>query len=680
MAPAPKSSKKRPASSQAGPKAKKANTAKGTKESSPTKRSKPVTVPQEPDSASGSDSEEDWEDVSSEEEAQAQPMDEDADEYAMDESEDVPEGGEDAQPKVPKDPNASRDGHKAQKVVQEQRKAAKPHSDLLTEAKLVWAPARQKNITSAERQKHIEALMKVIRGKVKDIVFKHDASRIVQTVVKHGKQKDRDEIAVELKGKYKELAQNKYSKFLITKLIRFCPTHRASILTEFQSSVLRLLLHREASSVLADAFELYANAYERSILLREFYGKEATLFTITSGTEDEKQKSRKGLVGLLEGIDGDRKKRVLTALKENLETIFNNPDKGAITHAIVHRALWEYLNTVNTLPDEAEQEKLRREAFENCQEALAEMVHTRDGSRVVREFIARGSAKDRKQILKVLKPHIERMCLDDEAQTVLFTAFDVIDDTKLLSKTIVPEITGAASKLYSTTQGRRSLLYLIVPRTTRHFTPAQIASLAETDSIREKTSKKDPEARQEEILKSASSALLEWIAKDGASLVREPAGALIVTDVMLYADGDKSEAISTLLTPFSSHYPSTSSDPHPIDLPHTSRAYKTLLQGGHFNHRTKSVTPSPAWDATAFAVALVETVDKGVCVNACTKGETGGLFLMAELCTALVNAKDDKAVDAREDIKKWFSGDVRKEIEAGEARGKKALLEQLDRL
>ena len=54
--------------------------------------------------------------------------------------------------------------------------------------------------------------MDVMRGKVKDVVFKHDASRIVQTVVKWGGQKERDEVAVELKGKYKELAQNKYSK------------------------------------------------------------------------------------------------------------------------------------------------------------------------------------------------------------------------------------------------------------------------------------------------------------------------------------------------------------------------------------------------------------------------------------------------------------------------------------
>ena len=43
---------------------------------------------------------------------------------------------------------------------------------------------------------------------------------------------------------------------------------------------------------------------------------------------------------------------------------FNNPDKGAITHAIVHRALWEYLATIHDIQDETEQEKFRREIFE----------------------------------------------------------------------------------------------------------------------------------------------------------------------------------------------------------------------------------------------------------------------------------------------------------------------------
>jgi pumilio family protein 6 len=189
---------------------------------------------------------------------------------------------------------------------------------------------------------------------------------------------------------------------------------------------MRLLLHREASDVLADTFELYANAYERTILLGDFYGKETALFSMTTGSDKDKERARKGLKGVLEGVDGERRKRVLASLKSSLVTMyavlsfhclrsdlvlhsFNNPLKGAVTHAIVHRALWEYLVAINELEDETEREKSRREMFEklksprytirsanddrSCQDVLAEMVHTKDGSRVVREFIAQGSAK-----------------------------------------------------------------------------------------------------------------------------------------------------------------------------------------------------------------------------------------------------------------------------------------------
>ena len=84
---------------------------------------------------------------------------------------------------------------------------------------------------------------------------------------------------------------------------------------------MRMLLHREASSVLADAFELYANAYERTILLREFYGKEAAMFSLTSGSEEDKERAKKGLNGILEGSDVERKRRILGSVKDNLITM-----------------------------------------------------------------------------------------------------------------------------------------------------------------------------------------------------------------------------------------------------------------------------------------------------------------------------------------------------------------------
>ncbi|KAH9837998.1 ARM repeat-containing protein [Rhodofomes roseus] len=672
MATATKSSQKRPATAQAGPKAKREK--KSSKHSGSVvaldkgkKRSRPVTKPvlDEAEESGLDDSEaDDFEDEFGRNGDEA-------------EGEDAEMDG-DLKSAPSKDPNAARESHKAQRALHNERRAAKPHSVLLADAKRAWRLAHQKNIPRAEREKHLTALMDVIRGNVKDIVLKHDASRIVQTVVRYGGEKERNEVAQELKGRYRELAQNKYSKFLVTKLIRFCPAHRASILREFQGHVLRLLLHREASSVLADAFELYTNAYERSILLRDFYGKEASLVgvSVTAGGEEEKERAKKGLKGVLEGLEGERRRRVLNAVKENLVTIFNNPDKGAVSHTIVHRALWEYLSAVVSIEDEAEQEKLRREMFESCQDVLAEMVHTKDGSRSVREFIVHGTAKDRKQIVKAIKPHVQRMCIDDEAQLVLFTALDVIDDTKLTAKSLVSDMTGSASTLYTSPQGRRALIYLVAPRTRRHFTPAQIATLAETDAVRARTSKKDEALRAAEIRKAASDGLLSWLAESGADVAREPGGSLVVCEVMLYAEGDNLPASDNLLKALSAPYPSPDAiSPHLISLPHTSRLYKTLLQGGHFNHSAKAIEPAENWSPASFAKRFVELVGQDTTI-AMARGE--GAFVVAALCEQL--AKSEESAKERKAVSGWFTESVRKEITDAKGKGCAVLLEALDKL
>lgn len=204
------------------------------------------------------------------------------------------------------------------------------------------------------------------------------------------------------------------------------------------------------------------------------------------------------------------------------------------------------------------------------------MVHTKDGSRAVREFLVQGTAKvgskativklsdhpdtfsqDRKQIVKNMKEHARKMAQDDSAQLALFTALDVIEyvilslsfgpgqltharsssDTKMLAKTLIPAITLHASDLYQSSHGCRSLLYPIIPRSRRTLTPAIIATLAETDPIRAKTSKKDADVRAAEVRAAASADLLAWVAKDGKIVSRDTAGSLVVMEVMLEADG-----------------------------------------------------------------------------------------------------------------------------------------------
>ena len=177
-------------------------------------------------------------------------------------------------------------------------------------------------------------------------------------------------------------------QFLVTKLIRSCPAHRTSVLLEFKGHVVRLLLHRESSGVIADAYELYANAFERAILLFDFYGKEVALFTpaLSKGVDTgdkEREELKKGLNGVLDTADMEKRKRILASVKENLDLVcvlslrriasvlieklrLNNTEKGAVSHAIFHRVLWEYLSQLNVLENEDEKERLRRELFEAC--------------------------------------------------------------------------------------------------------------------------------------------------------------------------------------------------------------------------------------------------------------------------------------------------------------------------
>lgn len=226
---------------------------------------------------------------------------------------------------------------------------------------------------------------------------------------------------------------------------------------------------------------------------------------------------------------------------------FENSEKGAVSNAIVHSALWEYLSEVDRLEDQTEAEKLRREMFELCQDSLAEMIHTRHGSLSVRYFTAHGTAKDRKQIVKQLKPHLERIALDGEAQLVLFTLLDVTDDTKMIQKSILSDLTALTKKLYSDANGRRALLYPIVGRNSRHFTPAIIATLAITDSIREKTSKKDENVRREEILKALSEDMLRQVRENVKEMIIDPGGSLLVIEVLLHAEGGMTPFPSDLM-------------------------------------------------------------------------------------------------------------------------------------
>ena len=139
---------------------------------------------------------------------------------------------------------------------------------------------------------------------------------------------------------------------------------------------------------------------------------------------------------------------------------------------------------------------------------------------------------------------------------------------------------------------------------------------------------------------------------------------------------DQSAATQTLLELIATPYPAPAASPsHPIDSSHVARLYKTLLQGGHFDRSSKSITttPSSSFSPPKFASSFLAAVDRDVTV---AMGQGSGAFVIAELCNriSVEGTKEEKRL-----LQMWFT-EGGKSIQGKEMKGKSVLLKSIDTL
>jgi pumilio family protein 6 len=124
-------------------------------------------------------------------------------------------------------------------------------------------------------------------------------------------------------------------------------------------------------------------------------------------------------------------------------------------------------------------------------------------------------------------------------------------------------------------------------------------------------------------------------------------------------------------------YPASAiSPPHPIDASHVARLYKTLLQGGHYDQSSKSITkPSSSFSPSTFASSFLTAVGRDATV-AIAQGN--GAFVVAELCRRVSTEGTDEGKSL---LRTWFTEEgVSKDIRDKEMKGKNVLLESIDTL
>ncbi|KAF9170161.1 pumilio domain member 6 [Mortierella sp. AD011] len=455
----------------------------------------------------------------------------------------------------------TKEANAQKKALRDERRSHKPNAELIYPAKKLWEKLRLKELPKAERQAVMNDMMTLITGKVQEIIFKHDMSRIIQSCLKHGNEAQRNVIAGELVGHYLTLSKSMYGRFIVVKILHYCQKYREAIIKEFYGKVRQLIKHKEASSIIEDAYSVYANSAQRAALIQEFYGPEFRLFKV----EDKKT--------LTEILEQNPAKKA-NIMKHLMETLTGCLEKGTIGFSIVHRGLLEYFEHADA--------KGIQEMLDVMKEQAVEMLHTKEGAQVAMLCLLYATPKDRKAMLKTMKPFVVKICKEEYGHMVMLRMFDVVDDTVLMSKAIIAEIVKEMEDIAKDKFGRRVILYLLAGRSPKYISPQNIELLAKGDIIRANTSKKDAQVRSAELRGYISPALISLVATKTRSLTSEPLACQVVLETMLHATTDRKAAVDALLELASADpAEATSEEPNPLLVMPTDRLYKTLVQSDY---------------------------------------------------------------------------------------------------
>ncbi|RKP16216.1 ARM repeat-containing protein, partial [Rozella allomycis CSF55] len=328
------------------------------------------------------------------------------------------------------------------KELKESRKKHKPNYEEISKAKKLWEIARNTKVDEKERDEAMSELVSTIKGKLGDISLKRDASRIIQTCLKQGTPEQRLLIASELKGSYVSLSMNMYSKFIVTKVLNYCPSMRNDIINEFRGQIVKLIKHKDASSVIDEIFQVYANASQKLTLIEEFFGSQFIIL---------KKIDKSLTVEKLFENEPNKRDVIMKHMGTTLQSIVN---KGSLQFALVHRVLHDFL--LYATPSEA------KDLIEMLKEiVLAELVHTKEGMFVALCVLAQSEAKQRKSIVKGLKQHLEKILLDEFGAIFVVGVLYLMDDTVLVSKAILLDYFHKLDDFIVNENARKIILYLL---------------------------------------------------------------------------------------------------------------------------------------------------------------------------------------------------------------------------
>lgn len=549
-------------------------------------------------------------------------------------------------------PVTAKEKRVAAKEMSESRKMKrKPNYDLEKELTVRWEKMRCHDVSKEDRSKLVTEALSKMNGKYLEIAGSHVTARVLQTCVKWCSQSERDAIFVALQPHLLTLCRQKYAVFLVKKLIKLATKKQFHwFISSLHGHVASLLRHTIGAAVVDCAFQRATPSQKRSLLL-ELYSTELQLF---KGLTEQKSQS------LLETISklGLQKSSVLQYMTIVIQPLL---EKGIVEYSIVHTVILEYLTIadktsamdvirqliphltqgssvidgdelsgVPELPTKTKAKKKR-----SSEPRLIRIMYSREGLKLALACLKHGSAKDRKKIIKSLKGQIMKLALNEYGCLFLVCLLSIVDDTKLVTKIVIQDLTKHLKQLIFDKNGRHPLLQLLRPLCSRYLPPAYLAYLnysvpslisnveasenatevnlenqvdavadkdhgASEDTLVASDSKKDPLQRRIELLMKSelAEALVQTCVENVGELLRSNIGNGFLYEVSVGGKDNVLEGISdrilTLHDAIASDaaHPRTEDIEHAFDNYHSSRMIKKL------------VVDCPAFAATLWEIAL----------------------------------------------------------------------------
>ncbi|KAG4942229.1 hypothetical protein JHK85_046875 [Glycine max] len=271
---------------------------------------------------------------------------------------------------------------------------------------------------------------------------------------------ERDAVFEELQPHFLTLAYSAYAVHLVKKMLDNASKKQlAGFISTLHGHVAPLLRHMVGSVVVEHAYEL-ANAAQKQELLSELYSTELRLFKDLVSLKESRLLDVMSKLGLQKGS-------VLRHMASVIQPIL---EKGIVDHSILHRVLLEYFSI-------ADKSSVTDIIQQLSSPLIVRMIGTRDGAKIGILCVKYGNAKERKKIIKGLKGHIDKTAYHQYGCMVLVCILSVVDDTKLITKVIIRELQSILKELVLDKNGRRPLLQLLHPNSSRYFSPDDLASL-----------------------------------------------------------------------------------------------------------------------------------------------------------------------------------------------------------